>query len=164
EGGVASPAMDYQDGEPPRQNAIAGGPRVVARAGPGAILPQDHREEGQSHETVTAPADRRRRGRRSPRRIGGSALVPRGRLPRGSAAGRRVPSRGGPVAARGRRERPLWVRPHGLSPPGGARSTSLRAGRSQGPPAAHAGPRHRPDRGRRGGAVVLHARPRRGPP
>src|SRR6266571_3187600 len=70
EGGVASPAMDYQDGEPPRQNAIASGPRVVARAGPGAILPQDHREEGRSHETVTAPADRRRSGRRSPRRLG----------------------------------------------------------------------------------------------
>src|SRR5882762_1407241 len=47
-GDVASPAMDYQDGEPPRQNARAGGSRVVARAGPGAILPQGHRAEGQA--------------------------------------------------------------------------------------------------------------------
>src|SRR5947208_16501754 len=47
-GGVASPGMDYQDGEPPRQNAIADTLCVVARGGPGAILPEEHREEATS--------------------------------------------------------------------------------------------------------------------
>src|SRR5207302_1378532 len=37
-GGVASPGIAYQHGEPARQNARAGGSRMVARAGPGAIL------------------------------------------------------------------------------------------------------------------------------
>src|SRR6266487_2534955 len=35
--------MDHQNGEPPRQNAIAGGSRVVARARPGAILAREPR-------------------------------------------------------------------------------------------------------------------------
>src|SRR5438552_1898633 len=35
--------MDYQNGEPPGQNAIAGGSRVVARARPGAILAREPR-------------------------------------------------------------------------------------------------------------------------
>src|SRR5437870_1312573 len=47
-GGVASRGMDYRDGEPPRQNAIADTLCVVARGGPGAILPQEHREEATS--------------------------------------------------------------------------------------------------------------------
>src|SRR6266581_1613882 len=43
EGGVASTVMDHQNGEPPGQNAIAGGSRVVARARPGAILAREPR-------------------------------------------------------------------------------------------------------------------------
>src|SRR5437867_895693 len=35
--------MDHQNGEPPGQNAIAGGSRVVARARPGAILAREPR-------------------------------------------------------------------------------------------------------------------------
>src|SRR5437660_11171970 len=35
--------MNHQDGEPPGQNAIAGGSRVVARARPGAILAREPR-------------------------------------------------------------------------------------------------------------------------
>src|SRR5439155_1228219 len=35
--------MDHQNGEPPGQNAIAGGARVVARARPGAILAREPR-------------------------------------------------------------------------------------------------------------------------
>src|SRR5947208_17071977 len=39
--------MDHQNGEPPGQNAIAGGSRVVARARPGAILAREPR--GREH-------------------------------------------------------------------------------------------------------------------
>src|SRR5216117_4376023 len=35
--------MDHQNGEPPGQNAIAGGSRVVARSRPGAILAREPR-------------------------------------------------------------------------------------------------------------------------
>src|SRR5207247_8408585 len=35
--------MDHQNGEPPGQNAIAGGSRVVARSRPGAILARELR-------------------------------------------------------------------------------------------------------------------------
>src|SRR5204862_7926045 len=87
-GGVASTVMDHQNGEPPGQNAIAGGSRVVARGcavTTGRDIGSRAPGEGESHETVTERSDRGRRRRRCPRRVGGSALVPRGRLPRGPA-------------------------------------------------------------------------------